>query len=127
MVRKACHILEERAEQTALRGIARPLEAISSPVSSSVRLSFSRVKISNIKHDRYFPHALGRQKTYENSSAHVASEQAPKWGIGRRQKSSSERGAIPHSARPARRFFFSPYTPLGSLFTGTAHAMKQLS
>ena len=31
-------LLEERAEQTAFRGIARPREAISSAVSSSVRL-----------------------------------------------------------------------------------------
>ena len=35
-----------------------------------------------------------------NPSESLACEQAPKWGIGRSQ------------------FFFSPYTPLGSLFTG---------
>ena len=57
----------------------------------------------------------------------LASAQAPKWGIGRKENSSSERGEkekegdslpsflapIPRSARPARRFFFSPYTALG--------------
>ena len=68
--------LEERAEQTALRGIARPREVISSAVSSSVRLRFrenfaSRGEISNIKHDRYFPHGFARRKTHENSTAHV--------------------------------------------------------
>ena len=36
--------------------------------------------------------------------------QAPKWGVGRRQKSASPRSA--------RRFFISSYTPTGSLFTG---------
>ena len=62
----------------------------------------------------------------------LASAQAPKWGIGRKEKSSSERvekekegdslpsflAPIPRPARPARRLFFSPYTALGSLFTG---------
>ena len=43
----------------------------------------------------------------------LACEQAPKWGLGRRQKSST----TPRFARPARRFFFSPYTPLRGLFT----------
>ena len=44
-------------------------EAISSAVSSSVRLSFrenfaSRGEISSIKHVRYFPHGLARRKTH---------------------------------------------------------------
>ena len=39
-VSNACCTLEERAEQTALRGIVRLCEEISSAVSSSVRLSF---------------------------------------------------------------------------------------
>ena len=73
---KACRTLEERAEQTALQGIARPREAISSAFSSSVRLSFhenfaSRGEISNIKQDRYFPHGLAGRKTHKNSTARV--------------------------------------------------------
>ena len=73
---KACRTLEERVEQTVLRGIARPREAISSAISLSVQLGFhenlaSRGKMSNIKHDRYFPHGLARRKTHENSIAHV--------------------------------------------------------
>ena len=68
----------------------------------------------------------------------LASAQAPKCGIGRKEKSSSERGKkeregdalpsflapIPRSAYPARQFFFSPYNALGSLFTGYGNHFK---